>query len=160
MNQRYVYIYPLPVEPSSHYLLPHIPSTYVITEHWAELYVLYSSILLAMYFTHGRVYMSMLPSQFIPPTPSTSVSTSPFSLYLYSCPANRSISMIFLGSIYMYQYICFSSSDLLHTVWQALDSSISLQMTQFHFLSFPIMANIPLYICTTSSLSIHLLIDI
>ena len=50
--------------------------------------------------------------------------------------------------------ICFSLSDLLHSVWQSLDSSTSLQMTQFH--SFLWLSNIPLYICTTSSLSIHL----
>ena len=41
----------------------------------------------------------------------------------------------------------------LHSVWQSLGPSMSLQMTQFH--SFLWLSNIPLYICTTSSLSIH-----
>ena len=50
--------------------------------------------------------------------------------------------------------ICFSLSQLLHSVWQSLDPSTSLQMTQFR--SFLWWSNIPLYICTTSSLSIHL----
>ena len=50
--------------------------------------------------------------------------------------------------------ICFSLSDLLHSVWHSLDSSTSLQMTQFR--SFLWLSNIPSYICTTSSLSIRL----
>ena len=39
--------------------------------------------------------------------------------YLYSCPANRFICTIFLDSIYIYVLIydiCFSLSDLLHSV--------------------------------------------
>ena len=39
-----------------------------------------SSFLLAIRFTHGSVHMSVLFSQFIPPSPSPSVSTSPFSI--------------------------------------------------------------------------------
>ena len=35
-----------------------------------ELPVLYSRFLLAIYFTHGSVYMSILISQFVPPSPS------------------------------------------------------------------------------------------
>ena len=50
--------------------------------------------------------------------------------------------------------ISFSLSDLLHSVWQTIDPSTSLQMTQFR--SYSWLNNIPLYICTTSSLSIHL----
>ena len=37
--------------------------------------------------------MSLLLSQFIPPSPSTNVSTSFFLLHLYCCPPNRFISM-------------------------------------------------------------------
>ena len=50
--------------------------------------------------------------------------------------------------------ICFSLSDLLHSVRWSLDTSTSLQMTQFR--SFSWLSNIALYICTTSSLYIHL----
>ena len=39
--------------------------------------------------------------------------------------------------------ICFSLSDLLHSVWQSLGSSPSLQITQFS--SFLRLSNIPLY---------------
>ena len=59
-------------------------------------------------------------------------------LCLYSCPANRFICAIFL---HIYD-ICFSLSVLLHSVQQTLDSSISLQMTQF--CSFLWQSNIPL----------------
>ena len=48
--------------------------------------------------------------------------------------------------------ICFSLSDLLHSVHQALASSTSLQLTQIN--SFLWLSGIPLSICTTS-LSIH-----
>ena len=54
--------------------------------------------------------------------------------------------------------ICFSPSDSLHSVWQTLGSSTLLQRTQFHFILW--LSNIPLYICTTTSLSIHLSMDI
>ena len=45
----------------------HTPSSHpqVITEHWPELPVLYGSFPLAAYFIHGRIYMSILLSQFI-----------------------------------------------------------------------------------------------
>ena len=46
----------------------------------AELPVSYSSFTLAIYFTHGSVYMSVLVSQFIPTSPSYPVPTSPFSM--------------------------------------------------------------------------------
>ena len=55
MNKLYVCIYLLPLETSSH--PPSIPPHWVITEHWAELHALYSSFLLASYFTHGSVYV-------------------------------------------------------------------------------------------------------
>ena len=43
--------------------------------------------------------------------------------------------------------ICFSPSDLLHSVWQSLGLFTSLQMTQFH--SFLWLSDIPWHICTT-----------
>ena len=49
--------------------------------------------------------------------------------------------------------ICFSFSDLLHSVWQTLGPSTSVQITQFCF--FLWLSNIPLYICATS-ISEHL----
>ena len=65
--------------------------------------------------------------------------------------------LFFRFHIYVLAYgICFSLSDLLHSVGQTLGPSISVQITQFHF--FLWLSNIPLYICATS-LSSHLSMD-
>ena len=54
--------------PSRASLLPHPRTTpVVITEHQAELPVLYSSFPLAICSTHSSIFMSNLISQFIPP---------------------------------------------------------------------------------------------
>ena len=47
---------------------------------------------------------------------------------------------------------------LVHSVYQAVGSSTSLELTQI--CSFLGLSNIPLYICDTTSLSIHQLMDI
>ena len=54
-------------------------------------------------------------------------------LHLYCCSANRLTCTIFLDSIHMYLIydICFSFPDLLHSLWQTLGPSTSLQMAQF-----------------------------
>ena len=93
--------------------------------------------------------MLMLLFQLVPRLPSPSVPTSLFS--------SRIISTIFLDSIYiaLIYNTCFSLSDLLHSVSEALGSFTSLQLTHMH--SFLWLSNIPLYKCTTASLSIHLL---
>ena len=127
------------------------------------IYFLYSSFLLVTYFIHVTVYMSIPISQFIPPPrpptphfpPLVSIcffSTS-VSLFLPCKPVHLDHFSRF--QIYALIYnICFSLSDLLHSVGQSLDPSTSLHMTQFR--SFLWLSNIPLYICTTSSLSICL----
>ena len=73
MHTYILYLLSLPPIPT----LP-IPPLYVITEHRAELPVLYRSFTLAIDFTHGGVYRSVL-SQSIPRSPSPAVSTTPFS---------------------------------------------------------------------------------
>ena len=128
------------------------------------IYFLYSRFLL-IYFIHISVCMSIPISQFIPPP------THPHSPCLVSIRLFFTSVSIFLPCklvhlhhfsrfhIYVLIYnICFSLSDLLQSVWQSPGPSMSLQMTQFH--SFLWLSNIPLYICTTSSLSIFLLIGI
>ena len=122
-----------------------------------------SRFLLVIHFIHIIVYMSIPISQFITPPPPTRRHCFPplvSTFVLYICV---SISALQTGSsvpfsrfhisVLIYD-ICFSLSDLLQSVWQSLDSSMSLQMTQFR--SFLWLSNIPLYICTTSSLSIRL----
>ena len=57
---------------------PHpIPLGHHRAASWAPCVI--KQLTLASYFTHGSVYMSMLFSQFNPPSPSPSVSASPFS---------------------------------------------------------------------------------
>jgi len=68
----YTYV-PSLLDPSSS---PHpraLNRTAVITQHWTELPVLYGSSPLAISFTHGSVYMSVLISQFTLPSPSLTV---------------------------------------------------------------------------------------
>ena len=62
VNRLHVYIYPLPLGTPP----PPIPPIQVTTEHPAELPALYSGFPLALCFTHGRVFMSVPISQFIP----------------------------------------------------------------------------------------------
>ena len=64
MNQLYINIYIQPSILTFPSTFP-IPPLQVITEHQAELPV-YSSFLLAIYFAHGSVSMSMLLSKFVP----------------------------------------------------------------------------------------------
>ena len=113
---------------------------------------LWSSFPLAVYFTWGSVHLQSyslsLSHPLYPPHPVHSL----------LLPANRSISSFLLDSIYIYAltYICFSG--LLHSVWQTLGSSTSLQMIQFQSSFW--LRNISLDICTTSFLPINLLMDI
>ena len=69
----YVYIYRLPLT------LP-IPPFWVITELQAELPLLPSSSPPAVCLTHGSVCLSVLLSQFVPPSLSPTVFTGPFSM--------------------------------------------------------------------------------
>ena len=108
---------PILLEPPSHRLPHHIPPLYVVTEYWAELAALCNNFSLAIYFTYDNVYVSVLLSQFLPPSPSPTVSTSLSSMSLCSYPENRFIGTIFLVSTYMCLVydICSSLSDLLHS---------------------------------------------
>ena len=105
------------------------------------------------------ICQSQSPNSSHPPFPPWCPYVCSQRLCLYFCLANRFICTIFLDAVYALIYdICFSLSDLLHSVWQPLGPSASLQMTQFH--SFLWLSNIPFYICTTTYLSIHLSMDI
>ena len=64
------------------------------------------------------------------------------------------VCLFFRFHIYVLAYgICFSLSDLLHSVWQTLGPSTSVQITQFHF--FLWLSNIPLYIYICHIFFIH-----
>ena len=113
VNQLYVYIYPH--IPSLLHLPPTlpIPPLQVVTKHQAELPVQCSCFPLAVYFTFGSVYMSVLLSHFVPAYQSPSLCSQVHSLHLrlYSCSSPRFIRttffFFFLDSIYMCQHMVF-----------------------------------------------------
>ena len=81
VNQLYIYIYIYIIYTHIYLLLPPpILPLYIITECQTGLPVLYGSFSLAICFTRGSVYVSMLLSQFISPSPSPTASTSLFSM--------------------------------------------------------------------------------
>ena len=99
---------------------------------------LYSRFLLVIYFIHISVYMSIPISQFIhqptephfPPVVSIRLFSTSVSLFL-PC---KLVHLYHFSRFHIYAFIyniCFSLSDLLHSVWQSLGPSMSLQMIQF-----------------------------
>ena len=113
------------------------------------------------FYTHQCIHINPnLPIH--PTTTTTPPPLFPLGVHTFFLCFCFSISVLQTGSsvpfsgfhIYaLIHDICFSLSDLLHSVWQSLDASTSLQITQFR--SFLCLSNIPLYICTTTSLSIR-----
>ena len=119
-NQLYIYIHPhisflLRLPPT----LP-ISPLQVVTKHQADLPVKCGRFPLPIYLTFGSVYMSMPLSHFIPAytSPSPCPQVHSLHLHLYSCPAPCSSETFFFRfHIYVLAYsICFSLSDLLHSV--------------------------------------------
>ena len=97
VNQLYVNIYPhisslLRLPPT----LP-IPPLQVVTKHQADLPVLCGCFLLAIYFTFGSVYMSMLLSHFVPAYPSPSPCPQVHSLRLHLINLFLSLFLAALG---------------------------------------------------------------
>ena len=111
---KYTYITSLLGLPPS----PAIPPLQLVSLHWFELPVL-CNVPLALCFTEGSTYVLMLHSQFIPPSPSPTVSTNLFSMsasLFLPCPyAHQSHFPRFHVYALIYN-ICFSLSDLLHSV--------------------------------------------
>ena len=80
---------------------------------WFKLPASYSKIPLAIYFTYGNIYVSMLLSQIIPLLfPSLCPKVYSLCLHLHCCPVDRFIHTIFLDFIYICintWYLSFSS---------------------------------------------------
>ena len=95
--------------------------------------------------TVPAVYMSLSVSRCVPPLfPTWCLSVC--SLHLCLCALQ-------LGPFFWILHVSINAqyfSDLLHSVWQFLNPSTSLQMTLFS--SFLWLSNILLYVCATSSL--------
>ena len=151
-NQPQVYICPLPFEPPSHFP-PSPPSA--LSQSTVLHSLSLSRSLLAVWHMIMHVFPCcsfsvsgpLLPSV----CPQASMSTSPL-------PPCKQVHQYHLSRFHIYALIYFSLFDLLHSVQYAPGSSITLERTQMH--SFLWLSNIPLCICTTASLSIHLLMDI
>ena len=144
----------------SHYFqcLPiYLPWTDGTRCHDLIFYDIYKYILISLYLFYKIFYTLFPSSQFLPPH---LVPIPLFCMSVSFCFAYKFVYTIFLDSINTYNTltyvllydICFPLSDLLYSVWHSVGSSTSLQMTQFHF--FLWLSNIPLYVCTISSLFI------
>ena len=121
--------------------------------------MLYSSFPPASCFTYGSGDVSVLLSQFVPPSPSPAEFTSPSSTSVYLLlPFKYSAVPFYKIPCVCINVLCFPLSDLLHSVSQFLGSSTSVKLTRI--CSFSWLSNISLCICSTTSLSIVLLIDI
>ena len=125
VNYIHDYVYQLLTSPHYLYVMilsdftPHpIQPPSIITEHPARLPALHRSFPLAVCFIHDGVYMSVLLSQFVPPPPSPTVPTCPFSL--------SASPLLACGWVYQYHFSrfhifllihdsCFSISDLLYS---------------------------------------------
>ena len=130
---------------------------------WILFYLFFvQQVFLVIHFIHIIVYMSIAISQFITPPPPSGHFAPLVSICLFSTSVSQFLPC---KQVHLYHFsrfhisaliydICLSLSDLLHSVWHSLDPSMSLKMT--HYCSFLWLSNIPLYICTTSSLSIRL----
>ena len=137
---------------------PH-PTLQIISEHQAELCVLYISFPLAVCFAQESVYMSVLPFPFIPRSPSSTVSMSPY-LCFHSFPAKRFITTVLLDPIYMHYCMIFV---FLFLIYFTLYKRLQVRPPHHHwfkFIPFLWLSNIPLYIRSTTSWCIHLLMDI
>ena len=110
--------------PPSGNSLPHSPvHAFAITEHRAECPGLHSRFPLALCCTCGRVYIQSFPA-----SPSCSVSTNWFPTSASLALPCKQAHLHHLSKFHTYvliQGICFSLSDLLHTVWQTLDPATS-----------------------------------
>ena len=129
------------------------------TEKWSRVPCAIQPFTFVIYFMHISVYMSIPISQFIP-LPLLGVLIFVLYICISVCALQTGSSVPFfqIPHICINKWYLFFSFWLISPVRQYLSPSTSLQMTQFH--CFIWLSNIPLYICTTSSISIHLSMDI
>ena len=79
----------------------------------------------------SSMYISMLLFQFVPPSPSLSVSTHPFSTSGSLLSPWKQVHLLF-SRFYIYALIydvCIPPSDLLHSAWQTVGPSTLLRVT-------------------------------
>ena len=152
VNQLYVYIYPLlfgfPSHLGHHRAFSRVPCA------------IQQVIISYLFYTQQHICVN-------PNLPVHPTSPSPLVVYRFVLYICVSISALQIGSsvpFFQIPHICVNIRCLFFSFWlislcmKSLGPSTSLQMAQF--CSFLWMSNTPLYICTTSSLTIPLLMDI
>ena len=149
------------------YLYTYIPSLFVLpptppSSHralsWAPCAITAGSHCLSI--LHMVVDICQPQSSNSPHLCFPSVFTHPFSTSVSLFLPCKQVHLWYFSRFHIHALIYniwFSLSDLFHSIWQTLGPFTSLQMTQF--CSFLWLCNILLYIGTTSSLSIHKLIQ-
>ena len=136
---------------------------YFFLNFWI-LFIFIQQVLISYpFYTYYCIYVNRNLQFIPPPSPATFPPWCPYVCSLHMCLhfCLKLVHLYHFSKFHIYALIydiSFSLSDLLHSIWQTLDPPTSLQMTQFR--SFLWLRNIPLYICTTSSLSIRLSKDI
>ena len=104
---------PLPLEFPSHF--PPHPSPLGCHRSPSLNSASYSKFPLAICFTHGNVHVLMFLSQFIPPSPSLTISTKLFCMWVSPLLPFRLVPQYHLSRFHIYALIydiCFSLSDL------------------------------------------------
>ena len=125
-------------------------------KHWAELPVLYSRFPLAIYFTHGSVYMSILISQFLPPSSSH---PAPFHInmsILYVCDSIPALEQGSSLPFLLFPHVCVNTQYLFFSFWFTLlymTDFGSIQVSTTNSIPFLWLSNVPLCICITTSYS-------
>ena len=122
--------------PFLHILSGWSPSCPQLQFFYLFIYLLYSRFLLIIYFIYISEYMSIPIYQFTPqPRFPTLVSIRLFTISVSLFLSCKLVHLYYFSRFHIYALICnicFSLSDLLHSVWQSLDPSTPLQMTKFH----------------------------
>ena len=150
----HVCIYPLPLEPLSHSPAPPHPLGHHRAPGWAPCAA--ASHWLSVLHIRGYVCQCYSPNASHPLLPPLCPQVCSLRLHLYSCPANRFISTVFLDSMFMGYYMIFV---FLFLTYFTLYDRLSVHPHHYKWLNFvPFiwLSNIPLYTGTTSSLSIPL----
>ena len=129
MNQPYVYVCPLPLEPPSHPILHPTPLGRPKALSWAPCAV---HQLRTSYLFYTWQCVCQRRSLSLPHPPLPLVSTWPLSVSASLFLPCREVHQYHFPRFHICVFIydtCFS--DFLHSIWQTLGSSTSLQTTQF-----------------------------
>ena len=148
MNQPWVDIWPLPLEPPSQ-LPPHRTSRLSQSTGFGFAGS-YNKFPLTVYFTYGNVYISMLLSQIIPSSPSLTVPQSLSSIYIYPWLACKWDHQYRLSRFHQFSSVAQSCP----TLWDPMNRStlglpvhhqlLEFTQTHVHWVGYAIQPSHPL----------------